>query len=96
MSENKKKSAKKIEDADLEKIGGGTALDDVDSTFEDIIETTQNVGKTVQNITNSLELVYKAAETNTCPLCNRPILPGVEKCKPSDFLRHAKTVHYSK
>ena len=97
MSDNKKtKNAKKIEDFDLEKIIGGTTLDDTDSNLEEVIELAGNVGKTVQNLSNTLELVYKAAETNTCPFCNDKILPLADKCKPSDFLKHAKIKHYSK
>ena len=93
MAEKKKyEEAMKIDDSELEKIIGGLSTEDQ----EKINEALADVGKTVKNITDTLELVYNAAETNTCPICKDKSLPLVDKCKPSDFLNHVKLVHYSK
>ena len=87
---------KRIEDGDLDKVAGGYTKEEKEAFLEEVDETIKNVGKSVQNLGNTLELISKAAETNTCPICNKPILPGATTCQPVDFIRHAKLVHYSK
>ena len=42
---------------------------------------------------NSYNVIKKAIDTNTCPVCNQQIIPDAKKCVATDFFAHVRSAH---
>lgn len=94
MAENNKiENTKKLEDADLSKVSGGTNPDEVNGTSYSIAKALKDIGEAFDNLGNALQQIKTAIDTNTCPICNTIIVPGAEKCELMDLIQHVKAVH---
>jgi len=83
MAENNKiENTKQIEGDELNKVTGGTTVDDLkDDLFK---------------FFDGFEVIINATKTNTCPICSQKIVPNAENCDLKDFTEHYSAVHYNK
>ena len=47
----------------------------------------------VSKFGNNYKLIKNAIDTNTCPVCNKQIIPDSEKCEATDFFAHLRSAH---
>jgi len=98
MAEIKYENAKYISDDELKGVAGGDYEPEkiLQERADDLQALLVALGNSFENLGETLQLLQKMIETNTCPFCSATITPGAEKADIEDFVNHYLLAHTNK